>query len=87
MQLNLKNFADRVNLGLIPSSAEGWPVACAALKSLTGGWLHIHGNVSRYVFTEIGIHNSILHSDEAIFNTIALLKICQCILWSDSQNF
>ena len=44
----MKNFADRVNLGLIPSSEEGWPTACAALKSSTGGWLHIHGNVSTH---------------------------------------
>ena len=48
LQLKLKNFADRVNLGLIPSSEEGWAVASAALKSSTGGWLHIHGNVATY---------------------------------------
>lgn len=35
-----------MNLGLIPSSEEGWPAACAALKISTGGWLHIHGNVT-----------------------------------------
>ena len=35
-----------MNVGLIPSSEEGWPVACNALKELTGGWLHIHGNVT-----------------------------------------
>jgi tRNA G37 N-methylase Trm5 len=29
---------------LIPSSEDGWPVACAALKH-TGGFLHIHSNV------------------------------------------
>ena len=39
-------MADRVNLGLLPSSEECWPVACAALKATTGGWLHIHGNVA-----------------------------------------
>ncbi len=38
--------ADRVNLGLLPSSEAGWPVACAALRPDTGGWLHVHGNVS-----------------------------------------
>ena len=38
--------ADRVNLGLIPSSEEGWPTACRALKPQSGGILHIHGNVS-----------------------------------------
>ena len=38
--------ADRVNLGLIPSSEPGWRTACLALKSQTGGILHIHGNVN-----------------------------------------
>lgn len=39
------NCADRVNLGLIPSSEESWETACNALKLETGGYLHIHGNV------------------------------------------
>ena len=41
-----KDVADHVNLGLIPSSEEGWATACAALKSQSGGILHIHGNVT-----------------------------------------
>ncbi|NXI74932.1 TYW2 protein, partial [Anseranas semipalmata] len=44
-QLQLRDVADRVNLGLIPSSEEGWPVACRVLKKGTGGVLHIHHNV------------------------------------------
>ncbi|NXN93153.1 TYW2 protein, partial [Rhinopomastus cyanomelas] len=44
-QLELQDVADRVNLGLIPSSEEGWPVACRVLKKRTGGVLHIHHNV------------------------------------------
>lgn len=43
--LKLFNVADRVNLGLIPSSEEGWPVACKVLRQDTGGILHIHQNV------------------------------------------
>ena len=39
------NCADRVNLGLIPSSENSWETACKALKSESGGHLHIHGNV------------------------------------------
>uniref|UniRef100_T1JHK5 tRNA(Phe) (4-demethylwyosine(37)-C(7)) aminocarboxypropyltransferase n=1 Tax=Strigamia maritima TaxID=126957 RepID=T1JHK5_STRMM len=39
------NVADRVNLGLIPSSALAWEVACKALKNKSGGILHVHGNV------------------------------------------
>ncbi|ODN03629.1 tRNA wybutosine-synthesizing protein 2 [Orchesella cincta] len=40
-----KGVADHVNLGLIPSSEDGWPAACAALKKDSGGMLHVHGNV------------------------------------------
>ncbi|XP_017329489.2 tRNA wybutosine-synthesizing protein 2 homolog [Ictalurus punctatus] len=45
-QLSLNDLADRVNLGLIPSSEEGWPVACHVLRRDTGGILHIHSNVT-----------------------------------------
>ena len=41
----MQGVADRVLLGLLPSSREGWPVALAALKPSTGGWLHLHHNV------------------------------------------
>ncbi|NXX83838.1 TYW2 protein, partial [Urocolius indicus] len=44
-RLELRDVADRVNLGLLPSSEEGWPVACRLLKKGTGGVLHIHHNV------------------------------------------
>ncbi|NXS55038.1 TYW2 protein, partial [Brachypteracias leptosomus] len=47
-QLELQDVADRVNLGLIPSSEEGWPVACRVLKKSTGGVLHIHHNVETH---------------------------------------
>ena len=39
-----RNIADRVNLGLIPTSAASWRTACLALKD-GGGVLHLHGNV------------------------------------------
>uniref|UniRef100_A0A8C2YYC0 tRNA(Phe) (4-demethylwyosine(37)-C(7)) aminocarboxypropyltransferase n=1 Tax=Cyclopterus lumpus TaxID=8103 RepID=A0A8C2YYC0_CYCLU len=45
-QLQLCAVADRVNLGLIPSSEDGWPVACRLLNRTTGGILHIHQNVT-----------------------------------------
>ncbi|KAM9356564.1 tRNA wybutosine-synthesizing protein 2 homolog [Symphorus nematophorus] len=45
-QLQLCDIADRVNLGLIPSSEDGWPIACRLLKRTTGGILHIHQNVT-----------------------------------------
>ncbi|XP_013859826.1 tRNA wybutosine-synthesizing protein 2 homolog, partial [Austrofundulus limnaeus] len=45
-QLQLVGIADRVNLGLIPTSEDGWPVACRLLKRTTGGVLHVHHNVT-----------------------------------------
>lgn len=38
--------ANRVNLGLIPSSEKGWPVACRCLVRNSIGILHVHDNVS-----------------------------------------
>jgi len=39
------NIADRVNLGLIPTSESSWETACRALKDDSGGMLHIHANI------------------------------------------
>lgn len=39
-----KGIANRVNLGLIPTSENSWKAACQALKTV-GGTLHVHGNV------------------------------------------
>lgn len=41
----LVDHFDRVSLGLLPSSEGGWPTAVRALRRVTGGWLHVHGNV------------------------------------------
>ncbi|XP_072017551.1 LOW QUALITY PROTEIN: tRNA wybutosine-synthesizing protein 2 homolog [Amphiura filiformis] len=57
-----KGIADRVNLGLIPSSQQGWPIACAALKH-TGGILHIHGNVTTTPLKSV--EDSLLQNFEA----------------------
>ena len=46
-----RGMAHRVNLGLIPSSEAGWPVAIAALRP-EGGMLHVHANVSSDVKQE-----------------------------------
>nr|XP_060612543.1 tRNA wybutosine-synthesizing protein 2 homolog [Anolis sagrei ordinatus] len=47
-KLQLKDVADRVNLGLIPTSEAGWPVACQLLRKDVGGILHIHQNVESF---------------------------------------
>eukprot|EP00210_Caulerpa_lentillifera_P009018 g8607.t1 len=39
-----KSVADRVLLGLLPTSQGGWKTAIEALKP-SGGWLHLHENV------------------------------------------
>ena len=41
----LVGMADRVLLGLLPSSEGAWGLAVRCLKP-TGGWLHVHGNVA-----------------------------------------
>ncbi|KAM6426862.1 tRNA wybutosine-synthesizing protein 2 homolog [Liasis olivaceus] len=47
-KVELSGVADRVNLGLIPTSEEGWPVACRVLRKDVGGVLHIHQNVETF---------------------------------------
>ncbi|KAL3666577.1 hypothetical protein V7S43_008204 [Phytophthora oleae] len=37
--------ADRVNLGLLPTSEKAWPLAVQAMKP-SGGWFHVHDNVA-----------------------------------------
>uniref|UniRef100_M4BFR7 tRNA(Phe) (4-demethylwyosine(37)-C(7)) aminocarboxypropyltransferase n=1 Tax=Hyaloperonospora arabidopsidis (strain Emoy2) TaxID=559515 RepID=M4BFR7_HYAAE len=37
--------ADRVNLGLLPTSEKAWPLAMQVLKP-SGGWFHVHDNVA-----------------------------------------
>ena len=41
---DLINLADRILLGLLPSSVPGWPLAARAL-STNGGMIHVHENV------------------------------------------
>ncbi|XP_072287602.1 tRNA wybutosine-synthesizing protein 2 homolog [Pyxicephalus adspersus] len=45
----LEDVADRVNLGLIPTSEAGYPIACKVLKKSSGGVLHIHHNVNCFL--------------------------------------
>lgn len=44
--LALSDAVDRVLLGLLPSSEDGWPIALRALRERSGGVLHVHGNVA-----------------------------------------
>eukprot|EP00210_Caulerpa_lentillifera_P009558 g9116.t1 len=46
-----KSVADRVLLGLLPTSQGGWKTAIEALKP-SGGWLHLHENVKDIAETD-----------------------------------
>ena len=45
LRAQLEGEADRVLLGLLPSSEDGWATAVQALRAHSGGWLHVHANV------------------------------------------
>tara|TARA_A100001015_G_scaffold194510_1_gene216830 strand:+ start:1640 stop:3112 length:1473 start_codon:yes stop_codon:yes gene_type:complete len=40
--------ADRVNMGLIPTSRGSWRVGLRALRPERGGWLHVHENITSH---------------------------------------
>lgn len=58
----LADVADRVLLGLIPTSAQGWPVAVSVLRR-SGGWLHVHDNVHEkdIAFWTAHVANTLVH--------------------------
>ena len=45
LRRTLRGSVDRVLLGLLPSSEDGYETALSSLRD-AGGWLHIHGNVA-----------------------------------------
>ena len=65
--------ADRVNLGLIPTSEGSWPTACAALKPQSGGWLHIHANVDCTLSTTSGVKRNEAGSNISKKNAAGIL--------------
>jgi len=83
VQVQLCNIADRVNLGLLPSSESGWQIACKVLKS-TGGMLHVHGNVTSGIDKEnirTGLDNHNCKTDETV-----LCMGCKHILSCETSN-
>ena len=61
--------AHRVNLGLIPSSEAGWPIAVGALRP-EGGMLHVHANVGSAADDEAAWTASMLASLTALSRAI-----------------
>lgn len=57
-------MANRVNLGLLPSSEEGWPIACQLLRKDTGGILHIHQNVESFPAKALRLHSGHLEEKQ-----------------------
>ena len=41
-----RGVAQRVNLGLLPTARLSWATAVRALDPKSGGWLHVHENVT-----------------------------------------
>ncbi|KAK3774758.1 hypothetical protein RRG08_050917 [Elysia crispata] len=92
-ELDLPPIADRVNLGLIPSSEEGWPTAVRVL-SYKGGMFHIHANVEEnlYLGGDAECSEAICSSNENV-DTQGTLRLSgkerlqqACTLWSSSTQ-
>lgn len=89
-------IADRVNLGLLPSSESGWKTACLALKP-DGGILHIHCNVetkiTRYNNAELDVQSihktdsssKFINRKEVQSKSTKLLKI-EWISWAEETS-
>lgn len=69
------DIADRVNLGLIPSSELSWETACKALRSDKGGMLHIHANVDSKRKSCDGVDQVFKFSDWQDWTNYTMLKI------------
>uniref|UniRef100_A0A3Q3EGI7 tRNA wybutosine-synthesizing protein 2 homolog n=1 Tax=Kryptolebias marmoratus TaxID=37003 RepID=A0A3Q3EGI7_KRYMA len=85
-QLQLCDLADRVNVGLIPSSEDGWPVACRLLKRTTGGILHVHQNVSSPLQSRRAADREVWQSwaEDAANRIASLLRDLTGALWVTS---
>ena len=66
--------ADRVNLGLLPSSEGSWETACRCLKP-TGGTVVVHGNVN-----SLRVEPRLLHLATAVKDSYPAKEVWQ--LWS-----
>lgn len=62
--------ADRVNLGLIPSSEMGWKTACLALKPTVGGILHVHGVVTSDLRTDKTLRDPGMQGDSDLSDAL-----------------
>ena len=73
----LTNIADRVHLGILPSSENTWPLAIDCLKQ-SGGIIHIHMNVREKEidsFVEYCLEQVKSYAGQRDFNTIQLQHV------------
>ena len=73
----LTNIADRVHLGILPSSENTWPLAIDCLKK-SGGIIHIHMNVREKEidsFVEYCLEQVKSYAGQRDFNTIQLQHV------------
>ena len=74
---SLTNIADRVHLGILPSSENTWSLAVDCLKQI-GGMVHIHMNVREKEidsFAEYCLEQIKHHAAQRDFNTIKLQHV------------
>jgi len=67
---SLAGIAHRVCCGLLPSSAEGWPLAACVLNKVSGGIIHVHENVHEDILQNWA-HVTLCTAFEALFHTLA----------------
>ena len=67
---SLAGVAHRVCCGLLPSSAEGWPLAACVLNKVSGGIIHVHENVHEDILQNWA-HVTLCTAFEALFHTLA----------------
>ena len=74
-----RGVADRVSLGLLPSSREGWLVALRALR-VSGGILHIHENVLEEDGAALQDFAKQMEADlEALASSLDRVWKCACV--------
>jgi len=67
---SLSGIANRVCCGLLPSSAEGWPLAAHVLNKTCGGIIHVHENIHEDLLQNWA-HVQLCNAFELLFQALA----------------
>jgi len=68
--VSLAGIANRVCCGLLPSSAEGWPLAAYVLNKSSGGVIHVHENIHEDLL-ENWAHVTLCTAFDALFQSLS----------------